>query len=161
MAAPALLLPLALLLGGGEAPPADLTPQLGQRWTVQTRPADGEPGTWTLRLSGRAASGGTAWEAEVTGLPGASRGRLEVERERAGRRVLTVTVQSFDGRSQPDLRTCVVVGPQETAGRWTGLYGFGLSGRRQLNLYLEGGEKGDLLGGCTLSVSSARPPTAP
>ncbi|SMB92985.1 hypothetical protein [Deinococcus hopiensis] len=158
---PALPLLLPLLLTGGAGRPADLPPELAaaQRWRLQSRAVDGRVEEWTLRLKasvGKAGPSAVRWEATLEGLslPNASEVWLERGTDLRGRPVLTAFVQSFDGRSQPDLRVCsVVLGPGKAAppASWKGVYGLGLSGQRQLNAYLAAGPRGDLLGTCRLT----------
>lgn len=138
----------------------DLSDRLGagQVWTVRARSAGGIPETYRLRLTtpveptGR---GSTAWDAALEGsssLHDVTQVRLTLLSEGAGHIRLGTSVLSFDGRSQPDLRICMVTDLQETAQAmsWSGVYGVGLSGSRAVNAYLSDGQT-EGLGTCTLS----------
>ena len=149
------LLTLAVLTGAGGLPPGTSAPTLaaGQVWTVQARTAEGRTERWSLRLTSVEENRPerVTWNAtsEGTVQQNAPQARLSLEGSGAGRSLLTAHVQTFDGRSQPDLQICLVVNPQQVATSWSGVYGVGLSGSRALNAYMAG-QSAQNLGTCTL-----------
>ena len=155
MSALSFLLPLAVLTGAGSPPPKTPAPTLaaGQVWTVQARTAEGRAERWSLRLNSveERRPERVTWNATLQGTApqNGSQARLSLERNAVGRTLLTALVQTFDGRSQPDLQICLVVNPQQVVTSWSGVYGVGLSGSRALNAYVAG-QSAQNLGTCTL-----------